>query len=114
MQALSISPSCLDFAPGAVKVILHPHPDYLPKVPFSAVHLVILEAFSPPLFTTPEQEKSRLCPVRALQAYIHRTNHCSSVMVVVTEEQLPPSRQCLTGSGMLLLLLMRRAVKLRL
>ncbi|XDV29272.1 hypothetical protein PO909_032409 [Leuciscus waleckii] len=58
-----------------VKVILHPHPDYLPKVPFSAVHPVILEAFCPPPFTTPEQEKShRLCPVRALQAYIHRTS----------------------------------------
>ena len=75
MQALSISPSCLDFAPGMVKVILHPHPDYLPKVPFSAVHPVILEAFCPPPFTTPEQEKShRLCPVRALQAYIHRSS----------------------------------------
>ena len=48
MQALSISPSCLDFAPGMVKVILHPHPDYLPKVPFSTVHPVTLEAFCPP------------------------------------------------------------------
>ena len=75
MQALSISPSCLDFAPGSVKVILHPHPDYLPKVPFSAVHPVILEAFCPPPFATPEQEKSyRLCPVRALQTYVHRTS----------------------------------------
>ncbi len=34
LQALSISPSCLDFAPGLVKVILHPHPNYLPKVPW--------------------------------------------------------------------------------
>ncbi|KAI2667001.1 Non-reducing polyketide synthase PKS8-1 [Labeo rohita] len=75
MQALSISPSCLDFAPGMVKVILHPHPDYLPKVPFSAAHPVILEAFCPPPFITPEQEKShRLCPVRVLQAYVHRTS----------------------------------------
>ncbi|XDV29773.1 hypothetical protein PO909_032815 [Leuciscus waleckii] len=75
MQALSISPSCLDFAPGMVKVILHPHPDYLPKVPFSTVHPVTLEAFCPPPFITPEQERShRLCPVRALQAYIHRTS----------------------------------------
>ncbi len=31
LQALSISPSCLDFAPGLVKVILHPHPNYLRK-----------------------------------------------------------------------------------
>ncbi|XDV29401.1 hypothetical protein PO909_032535 [Leuciscus waleckii] len=75
MQALSISPSCLDFAPVMVKVILHPHPDYLPKVPFSAVHPVTLEAFCPPPFTTPEQERShRLCPVRALQTHVHRTS----------------------------------------
>ncbi|XDV31033.1 hypothetical protein PO909_033810 [Leuciscus waleckii] len=75
MQALSISPSCLDFAPGMVKVILHPHPDYLPKVPFSAVHPVTLEAFCSPPFSTPEQERShRLCPVRALQVYVHRTS----------------------------------------
>lgn len=33
LQALSISPSCLNFPPGLVKVILHPHPNYLPKVP---------------------------------------------------------------------------------
>ncbi len=38
LQALSISPSCLDFAPGLVKVILHPHPNYLPKVPFSTMN----------------------------------------------------------------------------
>ncbi|XP_059360386.1 taste receptor type 1 member 3-like [Carassius carassius] len=45
------------------------------EVPFSAVHPVILEAFCPPPFTTPEQKKSyRLYPVHALQAYIHRTS----------------------------------------
>ncbi len=75
LQALSISPSCLDFAPGLVKVILHPHPNYLPKVPFSTMNPVVLEAFCPPPFTTPEQERLHLlCPIRALQIYIHRTS----------------------------------------
>ncbi len=64
LQALSISPSCLDFAPGLVKVILHHHPNYLPKVPFSTMNPVVLEAFCPPPFTTPEQERLHLlCPV---------------------------------------------------
>ncbi|XP_059386127.1 uncharacterized protein LOC132120924 [Carassius carassius] len=108
-----------DFAPGRVKVILHPHPDYLPKVPFLAVHPVILEAFCPPPFTTPEQVKSSVQSVlfrhksTALASGVSQSS-CSSVMVVVTEEQLPPGRPCLTGSGMLLLWLMRRAVKHRL
>lgn len=35
LQVLSILPSSLDFSPGPVKAILHPHPDYLPKVTFS-------------------------------------------------------------------------------
>ncbi len=75
LQALSVSPSCLDFAPGLVKAILHPHPSYLPKVPFSTINPVVLEAFCPPPFTTPEQEKLHLlCPVRALQVYVHRTS----------------------------------------
>ncbi len=75
LQALSISPSSLDFAPGLVKVILHPHPNYLLKVPFSTMNPVVLEAFSHPPFTTPEQERLHLlCPVRALQTYVHRTS----------------------------------------
>ncbi len=36
---------------------------------------VVLEAFCPPPFTTPEQERlNLLCPVRALQIYVHRTS----------------------------------------
>ena len=74
LRALSVSPSCLDFAPGLVKAILHPHPNYLPKVPFSNMHPVVLEAFCPPPFTASEQEKLHLlCPVRALRIYVHRT-----------------------------------------
>lgn len=71
LQGLPISPSCLDFAPRLVKAILHPHPDYLPKVTFTTIHLVILEAFCP-LFTMPEQKKLHLlCLVDTLQTYIH-------------------------------------------
>ncbi|KAL0170943.1 hypothetical protein M9458_035539, partial [Cirrhinus mrigala] len=59
LQALQTLPSCLDFAPGLVKAILDPHPNYLPKVAFSTINPVILEAFCPPLFTTQQEKKSR-------------------------------------------------------
>ena len=32
LQALSIRPSCLQFAPGVSKVCLRPNPDFVPKV----------------------------------------------------------------------------------
>jgi len=32
LQALSITESCLDFAPGLVKITLRPRPGYVPKV----------------------------------------------------------------------------------
>lgn len=35
LQPLSVASSCLYFAPGLVKMILHPRPDCLPKVPFT-------------------------------------------------------------------------------
>ncbi|XP_016416708.1 uncharacterized protein LOC107746890 [Sinocyclocheilus rhinocerous] len=72
LQALSISPSCMDFAPGLVKVFLRPRPDYVPKVPSTPFRFqqVVLEAFSP------AEEGSvslNLCPVRALRIYVDRT-----------------------------------------
>lgn len=42
LQALSVAASCSVFAPGLVKVILHPRKDYDPKVPLSTFHLVLL------------------------------------------------------------------------
>ncbi len=33
LQALSVAPSCLEFAPDMVKAFLHPRPGYVPKVP---------------------------------------------------------------------------------
>ena len=74
IQALSVSPSCLEFSPGMVKAFLHPRPGYVPKVPTNPVRPVVLQAFCPPPFLTSDQEKlNLLCPVRALvDAYVHR------------------------------------------
>ncbi len=61
LQALSVSPSCMDFAPGLVKVLLRPRPGYIPKVASnpSRFQQVVLEAFSP--------------TERALKIYVDRT-----------------------------------------
>lgn len=47
LQALSVDPSCLHFAPELVKVILHPRPDYISKVQFLTVHSAVLLSFFP-------------------------------------------------------------------
>lgn len=75
LQALSVAPSCLDFSPGMVRAFLYPRAGYIPKVPTEVVRPTILQAFNPPPFTTPDQERlNLLCPVRALDAYVHRTS----------------------------------------
>ncbi|KAJ7996685.1 hypothetical protein DPEC_G00239590 [Dallia pectoralis] len=74
MQALSVAPSCLDFSPGMVKAFLLPSPGYVPKVPTNIVGPIVLQAFCPLPFLTSDQKKhDLLCPVRALDAYVHRT-----------------------------------------
>ncbi len=72
LQALSISPSCMDFAPGLVKVLLRPRPDYVPKVASNPFRFqqVVLESLSP---TEAGSEDLSLCPVRALKIYVDRT-----------------------------------------
>ncbi|KAI2648070.1 hypothetical protein H4Q32_018072 [Labeo rohita] len=73
LQALSVAPSFLDFAPGLAKAFLHPRPGYIPKVPSSAPRPVVLQAFCPPPFREPDQQKLNcMCPVRALDTYVHR------------------------------------------
>ncbi|KAI2645311.1 Transposon Ty3-G Gag-Pol polyprotein [Labeo rohita] len=73
LQALSVAPSFLDFAPGLAKAFLHPRPGYIPKVPSSAPRPVVLQAFCPPPFQEPDQQKLNcMCPVRALDTYVHR------------------------------------------
>lgn len=69
--ALSVAESCLAFAPGLLRwfCILG---QIILKVPSSPFHPVVLQAFSPHLFDTPEQERlNTFCPVRALKTYIH-------------------------------------------
>ncbi len=41
LQALSVAPSCLEFAPGMVKAFLHPRPGYVPKVPANVYNIYI-------------------------------------------------------------------------
>ncbi|KAI2663885.1 Transposon Ty3-G Gag-Pol polyprotein [Labeo rohita] len=73
LQALSVAPSFLDFAPGLSKAFLHPRTGYVPKVPSFAPRPVVLQAFCPPPFREPDQQKLNcMCPVRALDAYVHR------------------------------------------
>ncbi len=73
LQALSVAPSCLEFVPGMVKAFLHPRTDYVPKVPANVARLIMLQAFCPPPFQNADQERHNLlCPVRALDAYVHR------------------------------------------
>ncbi len=72
LQALSVA--SIDFTPGLAKVFLYPRVGYVPKVPSSVPRPFILQAFCPPPFREPNQEKLNcMCPVRALDAYVHRT-----------------------------------------
>ncbi len=73
LQALPVVPSCLEFAPDMVKVFLHPRPGYIPKVPANVARSIMLQAFCPPPFQNADEERHNLlCPVRALNAYVHR------------------------------------------
>ncbi len=56
-----------------VKAFLHLRPDYIPKVPTNVVRSIMLQAFCPPPFQNADQKRHNLlCPVRALDAYVHR------------------------------------------
>ncbi len=73
LQALSVAPSCLEFAPGMARAFLYPRPGYVPKVPSVVPRPVILQAFCPPPFRDSDQEKLNcVWPVRALDTYVHR------------------------------------------
>ncbi|KAI2653717.1 hypothetical protein H4Q32_014045 [Labeo rohita] len=73
LQALSVAPSFLEFAPGLSKAFLYPRPGYVPKVPSSTPQPVVLQAFCPPPYRDPDQQKLNcMCPVRALDTYVHR------------------------------------------
>ncbi len=56
-----------------VKAFLHPRPGYVPKVPANVARSIMLQAFSPPPFQNADRERHNLlCPVQALDAYVHR------------------------------------------
>ncbi|KAL0157330.1 hypothetical protein M9458_048576, partial [Cirrhinus mrigala] len=57
LQALSVAPSYLDFVPFVAKAFLYPRAGYVPKVPSSAPRPVVLQAFCPPPFREPDQQK---------------------------------------------------------
>ncbi len=68
-----MAPSYLDFAPGLAKAFLYPRAGYTPKVPTTAPRPVVLQAFHPPPFRDSDQAKLNcMCPVRALDTYVHR------------------------------------------
>ncbi len=72
LQALSISPACMEFGPNDSKVALKPRHGYVPKVlstPFRA-QLITLSALPP---SEEDRELSLLCPVRALKIYFERS-----------------------------------------
>ncbi|KAI2664125.1 ORF V: Enzymatic polyprotein [Labeo rohita] len=72
LQALSISPSCLEFGPGDSKVILKPRHGYVPKVPSTPFRAQVVTLSALPS-SEGDQELSLLCPVRALRLYIERS-----------------------------------------
>ncbi|KAL0157433.1 hypothetical protein M9458_048679, partial [Cirrhinus mrigala] len=78
LQALSMAPSYLDFAPGLAKAFLYPCAGYVPKVPSSALRPVVLQAFcSPPFRESDQQKLNCIC-----EHWTHtRWDNCSSAMV---------------------------------
>ncbi len=76
LQDFSLSETCMDFAPGLVKVTLRPRPGYIPKVLSTSFRsqVVTLHSFHPPPFASSEDERLHmLCPVRALKLYVDRS-----------------------------------------
>src|SRR4029434_11043935 len=84
MQALSVSPSCLQFSIAGDKVVTRPNAAYIPKVvatPFRNLvatpfrnQVIELAVFSPPPFASAEEERlNKLVPVCAFRCYVERT-----------------------------------------
>ena len=75
LHALSVHSSCMQFGSGDSKVLLW-NPAYIPKVMDTSYSCLSMEfnVFYPPPFTSAEQRRlHKLCPVRALRAYVSRT-----------------------------------------
>ncbi|GAA6095931.1 uncharacterized protein LOC125138511, partial [Tachysurus ichikawai] len=76
LHALSVHSSCTQFSLTGDKVLLRPNPAFVPKcLPAFTLGAIELSAFHPPPFSSAEDQRlNALCPVRALKAYMDRTN----------------------------------------
>lgn len=73
LQALSVYPTCLAFAPGMVKPFIYSKPGYVTKVPSNVLQPIVFQAFCLPPCRDQDQEKLKpVCPVRALDPYVDR------------------------------------------
>ncbi len=85
LQALPVSESCTEFAPGLVKAFLRSRPGYVPKVFNTSFYsqVVVLQAFSPSSLSEGD-DLHLLCPVRALKMYVDRSSQrCKSLQLLV-------------------------------
>jgi len=61
------------------KAFLYPKQGYVPKIPTNIPGPIVLQLFCPPPFKDSEQETLNLmCPVRALDTYVHRSSLTAS------------------------------------
>ncbi len=58
LQALSVAPTYLDFAPDMAKAFLYLRAGYAPKVPSSAPQPIVLQAFCSPPFREPDTQNA--------------------------------------------------------
>ncbi len=76
LQALSVASSRLMFAPVMAKTFLYPRLGYVPYVPSVVPRPVVIQAFCPPPFRDPDQEKlncvirPQSCPVEKVRSAI--------------------------------------------
>ncbi|XDV35093.1 hypothetical protein PO909_005124 [Leuciscus waleckii] len=72
LQAFSVDEACLEFGPANSHVILRPRPGYVPKVPTTPFRDQLVNLQALPLEEA-DPALALLCPVRALRAYVDRT-----------------------------------------
>ncbi|KAI2666499.1 ORF V: Enzymatic polyprotein [Labeo rohita] len=108
LQALSVAPSHLEFAPGMAKAFLYPRPGNVPKVLSSAPWPIVLQAFCPPPFRDPDQQKLNcMCPDTSTELPCgEKLTICLSVMAPLRGVSLLPSIPLAAGLWMLSLRLM--------
>ncbi len=72
LQALSVSPYCLELGPNYSKIVFKPRHGYIPKVlsTLFRAQVITLSALPP---SEQDQGLNRLCPVRALRIYIEHS-----------------------------------------